>query len=77
MGLHVPRDQLLKESGGNVQFEYDHNQYWPALNELCEFKKEQYRRRWEKAGKRIGEHEAYLRGGDTKSLSELEQEVTA
>jgi hypothetical protein len=77
MGLHVPREQLLKESGGHVQFEYDHEQYWPALNDLCDFKRAEYQARWEKAGKRIGEYEAYLRGGDEKSLAERESETAA
>jgi CRAL/TRIO domain/CRAL/TRIO, N-terminal domain len=71
-GLHVPRSQLLKESGGEVEFEYDHSQYWPALNGLCEIKRKEYQARWEKGGKRIGEHELYLRGGEEKSLTETE-----
>ena len=72
-GTHVPREQLLKESGGHVQFDYDHSEYWSALNKLCELKREAYRERWEKGGKRIGEHEGYLRGGDGKSLQETEE----
>ena len=72
MGLHVPRAQLLKESAGEVEFEYDHAIYWKALNELCEQKRAQFRARWEKGGSRIGESELYLRGGDAKSVSETE-----
>jgi hypothetical protein len=72
MGLHVPRAQLLKESAGEVEFEYDHAIYWKALNELCEQKRSQFRARWEKGGSRIGESELYLRGGDAKSVSETE-----
>jgi len=75
MGIHVPREQLLKESGGLVEFEYDHEQYWPALNELCESKRAAQQARWEKGGKRIGEYEGYLKGGEEKSLSEREKEV--
>ncbi|OCT45175.1 Phosphatidylinositol transfer protein PDR16 [Cladophialophora carrionii] len=74
-GIHVPREQLLKESGGLVEFEYDHEIYWPALNDLCELKRQQYRARWEKGGKRIGEYEGYLKGGDEKSLAEREVEA--
>jgi hypothetical protein len=74
-GIHVPREQLLKESGGLVEFEYDHEIYWPALNELCELKREEYRARWEKGGKRIGEYEGYLRGANEKSLAERETEA--
>ncbi|KAJ9496625.1 Phosphatidylinositol transfer protein (PITP) [Exophiala xenobiotica] len=75
MGLHVPREQLLKESGGFVEFEYDHEEYWPALNDLCEMKRAARQARWEKGGKRIGEYESYLRGGEEKSLAEREQET--
>ncbi|KIW21450.1 hypothetical protein PV08_02030 [Exophiala spinifera] len=75
MGLHVPREQLLKESGGLVEFEYDHEQYWPALNDLCELKRAERQARWEKGGKRIGESELYLKGGEEKSVAEREQDV--
>lgn len=74
MGLHVPREQLLKESGGYVEFEYDHEVYWPALNDLCDLKRAERQARWEKGGKRIGEFEGYLKGGEEKSLAEREQE---
>lgn len=75
MGIHVPREQLLKESGGLVDFEYDHEQYWPALNGLCELKRAEQQARWEKGGKRIGEYEGYLKGAEEKSMSEREKEV--
>ena len=71
-GLHVPREQLLKESGGLVDFKYDHEIYWPALNKLCNLTREAMRERWEKGGKRIGELEIYLKGGQEKSLADLE-----
>ena len=72
MGLHVPRAQLLKESGGEVEFEYDHAIYWKSLNEICQQNRAEYKTRWEKGGSRIGESELYLRGGDAKSISETE-----
>lgn len=76
MGIHVPREQLLKESGGHVEFEYDHKVYWPALNELCESNRAAAYERWVKGGKRIGEFEAYLKGGEGEaSLSETEKSV--
>ncbi|KIW33434.1 uncharacterized protein PV07_00286 [Cladophialophora immunda] len=75
MGLHVPREQLLKESGGFVEFEYDHEVYWPALNDLCEWRRTEYRRRWEEGGKRIGEYEGYLKGAGEKSLSDREKDA--
>jgi hypothetical protein len=60
---HVPPEQLLEASGGDVQFEYDHSVYWPALNKLADQRRESMRERWVKAGQRVGESEFYLRGG--------------
>lgn len=65
---HVPAAQLLKAYGGDVEFEYNHATYWPALVQLCERRRKDYEARWQKAGKLIGEHEDYLRGGDAVSL---------
>lgn len=70
MNLYVPKEQLMKESSGDVEFEYDHTSYWPALNKTCDARRAAYKARWERAGKRIGESEAYLRGGDAKSVAE-------
>lgn len=67
---HVPPSQLIKAAGGDVEFEYDHSVYWPALNGLAAERRAEYQARWEKGGKLIGEHENYLRGGTGKSLAE-------
>lgn len=68
MAQHVPPSQLLKENGGEVEFEYDHSVYWPSLIRLAETKRTAFRERWEKAGKHVGESEDYLRGGSEESL---------
>ncbi|KAL8987809.1 MAG: hypothetical protein Q9177_003029 [Variospora cf. flavescens] len=60
----VPPTQLLKTYGGDVNFVYDHDVYWPALNELAVKKRAMMTERWIKAGKKIGESEHYLRGGE-------------
>ncbi|KAL1956038.1 hypothetical protein VTO42DRAFT_7853 [Malbranchea cinnamomea] len=73
----VPPSQLLKAVGGDVEFEYDHSVYWPALNELAAQRRKEYRERWIQGGKRVGEHENYLRGGSGKSLAETQAEVSA
>jgi len=73
MGNYVPREQLMKESKGKVDFQYDHKTYWPALTQLAENKRQAYRQRWEVAGRRIGEYEMYLRGGDQEPLIEVEK----
>lgn len=65
---HVPASQLLKTSGGDIDFIYDHDVYWLALNALCEQREKECRERWERAGKKIGESEIYLKGGDEGSI---------
>lgn len=72
MKIYVPREQLMKEANGDVNFQYDHKTYWPALTKLTEMKRAAYRERWTAAGKRIGEYELYLRGGEQKPLKEME-----
>ena len=70
---HVPAVQLWKEQGGDADFEYEHDIYWPAMNKLCKERRDAYRQRWEDGGKRIGEFEKYLRGGDQKPLKDTEE----
>ncbi|KAF2104697.1 CRAL/TRIO domain protein [Rhizodiscina lignyota] len=71
---YVPKEQLLTNFGGEVEFEYDHGVYWPALNGTCEQRRKEMRERWEKAGKKIGESEVYLRGGDVPPVGETSVE---
>lgn len=74
---YVPPTQLDKNFGGDADFEYEHDQYWPALVHMCEQRRIAYLKRWEAGGKRIGEHEAYLRGGDQKPLMALQTPDTS
>ena len=64
----VPPEQLIKPYGGEVDFIYDHQVYWPALLELAASRREEYTARWIRGGKRIGESERYLRGGEEKGV---------
>lgn len=66
----VPPERLLKSNTGDLNFEYDHALYWPALEAQTTKRREMYRERWEKAGKNIGEYEEYLRGGEHASLQQ-------
>ena len=72
MSKHVPREQLLKANGGDVDFEYDHSIYWTTFNRFAGVKKAEYQARWEKGGKRVGEYEDFLRGASVNSLAEQE-----
>jgi hypothetical protein len=69
MRLHVPPEQLSTEFKGDLEFEYDHATYWPALLALCEERHASQKARWVKAGKHYGESEVYLKGGDAKSVA--------
>jgi len=66
---YVPASHLKKEFGGVADFQYKHDVYWPALCDMAAKRRKDYVARWEQAGKHIGEHEAFLRGGDAKSLN--------
>ncbi|CZT23641.1 related to phosphatidylinositol transfer protein PDR16 and related proteins [Ramularia collo-cygni] len=70
----VPKEQLWKKLGGECDFQYDHDVYWPAFGKMASAKREAYKSRWESGGKRLGESEEYLRGGQAKSLQEVEKE---
>jgi hypothetical protein len=70
---HVPPAQLWTVMGGDVQFEYEHAVYWPALIALAAERRAAYRERWVRGGKRVGEYEAYLKGGAHNSLAEEEE----
>ncbi|KAI9790323.1 MAG: hypothetical protein M1833_001960 [Piccolia ochrophora] len=73
---HVPPPQLLTSMGGDVVFEYDHATYWPAMLKLAEERRSAFRERWVTGGKRIGENDGYLRGGEEKSVRETETATT-
>ncbi|KAF1922865.1 CRAL/TRIO domain-containing protein [Didymella exigua CBS 183.55] len=65
---HVPAEQLMAASGGAVDFKYDHDVYWPALEKLAADRRARRVGRWEQAGKLVGESEVYLWGGDEQSV---------
>lgn len=66
----MPAQQLLKSVGGDVEFEYDHSVYWPALNKLAEQRREAKLERWVQGGKQVGEVENYLKGQNIPSASQ-------
>ena len=75
--LHVPPAQLWSIAGGDVEFEYDHSAYWPTLCQMAKGKRAAYVARWIKAGKQIGESEAYLKGGKEMSVGDTAAEAAA
>ncbi|KAI0123071.1 CRAL-TRIO domain-containing protein [Xylariales sp. AK1849] len=69
MSQYVPKEQLWTEFMGDLQFEYDHSVYWPALIKLCEERRAERKQRWEAGGKHIGESEDYLTGLDPQGVA--------
>lgn len=59
---YVPKDNLDKDFGGVLDFEYDHEKYWPALVAMAEEKRQRYYKRFEKFGSKVGLSEVDLRG---------------
>ena len=66
----MPAEQLWSADwNGDLDFDYDHAVYWPALNDMCRNKREARLARWVAAGSIIGESEDYLAGGTDESVS--------
>ncbi|KAF4120681.1 CRAL TRIO N [Geosmithia morbida] len=69
MRQYVPPQQLWSADwGGEMDFEYDHEVYWPAINKLCRERRAEKKRRWEAAGSEVGELEDYLVAGTDESV---------
>ena len=72
----APPEQLIRAYKGDVEFEYVHERYWPALNQLAEQRRRERWERWEMAGSVIGEDEGYLKGvGESVTVSESVKET--
>ncbi|KJZ71774.1 hypothetical protein HIM_08859 [Hirsutella minnesotensis 3608] len=70
MKQYVPPEQLWSADwGGQLDFEYDHETYWPALHKMCQKRRDDKAARWAAAGKVIGESEEYLAGGTDVSVT--------
>ncbi|KAF5391499.1 hypothetical protein D9757_002415 [Collybiopsis confluens] len=56
-------NQVMKDYwGGNQDFEYQHEKYWPALIQLCQSRKAQWLENWKRLGGTIGIHESAYKG---------------
>ncbi|TQV90915.1 CRAL/TRIO domain-containing protein [Cordyceps javanica] len=70
MKQYVPPEQLWSDDwAGQMDFDYDHDTYWPALNDLCRRRRDARTARWVAAGRLVGESEDYLAGGTDISVS--------
>lgn len=59
---YVPVEQLDKDFGGHVNFEYDHEKYWDEMVKMAEIKKQKYLARFVEFGAMVGLSEVDLRG---------------
>ncbi|CCK70752.1 phosphatidylinositol transporter KNAG_0F00830 [Huiozyma naganishii CBS 8797] len=59
---YVPVNQLDVLYGGELDFKYKHNVYWPSLLEMAESKRRHYMKRFQKFGSVVGLSEYDLRG---------------
>ena len=72
---HIPAAQLTRVAGGEVEFVYEHEVYWPALNALAAERRSELETRWISGGKMVGESEDWLKGMEgAMSLSQRESE---
>lgn len=57
-------DMVMSEWwGGDRDFEYVHDKYWPALVSMCEFKRKTWMERWRALGGKVGIKEWDYKGG--------------
>lgn len=56
-------DQVKKQFGGDREFEYNHEQYWPELLRMSEERKSGWMAKWREMGGKIGLKEWDYKGG--------------
>jgi hypothetical protein len=59
------KDNLMTQWwGGNREFEWDHEKYWPVLVKMCDERRARQKERWTKLGAKIGLDEWDIKAGD-------------
>ena len=61
---YIPPEQLYDLFGGDLEFEYEHETFWPAYLKLAAERREKFFARWKNAGGGIGQSEWDLRSPD-------------
>ncbi|CCF56232.1 hypothetical protein KAFR_0A07980 [Kazachstania africana CBS 2517] len=69
---YVPPQALDATYGGELDFKYDHEVYWPSLIKISKQKREHYLKRFEKFGSVVGLSEYDLRGHADELLYPVE-----
>ena len=66
----ISSDEVMKEWGGSVDFEYNHEEYWPELVRICEERRTKWFERWKALGGKIGTSEWDYKQGTAASQPE-------
>lgn len=70
-GGFFARDQLIKQWwGGDCDFEYVHEKYWPALVKICDERRAKQMKRWKELGAKVGIMEWDMKTGWDTSQSD-------
>ena len=64
---YITKDNVLKEWHGAQDFVYKHEEYWPALNKMCDERKREYMERWRQLGGKVGISEWEYKNGPALS----------
>ena len=69
------KDQVMKEWwGGDREFEWDHEQYWPALVRTCAERKAAQMQRWRELGAKVGISEWEMKTNNAEQSHLLAQQ---
>jgi hypothetical protein len=71
---YVPREQLVELFGGDCNFEYEHETFWPEYLKLASERREKYFARWKAAGGGVGQSEWDLRAEEETPAKKVETE---
>lgn len=64
-GIFTPENMMKQWWNGEQDFEYEHEKYWPALNDLCESRIKVWKENWRELGANVGLSEwEYKKGGE-------------
>ena len=74
----IPKDQLMSQWwNGEQDFQWDAEQYWPALLKMTSQVREKQKRKWKELGSRIGTSELELKlAADPEPSSEKVGELS-
>ena len=64
-------DNVWKEFGGNIDFQYDHKTYWPHLLEVTKTRREAQMQKWRELGGTVGVKEWDIKGGNAPNGADV------